>query len=437
MTTGRNIKNNSLPRLSADFYHHVLQLIIGTSAGQIIVFLFAPILTRWFTPEQFSTLEQFTMLLNILVVLVTGKYEFAILHPKKEIEARRVMMLSIVLSIIVSILLTIITILFSGEIAHYYQNEQLQSCLWMLGPAILGSALFNITFFWLNRNKKYIQLGLTKAIHGGLAEPIKWLAAIREWGTHGLIISTTIGYLMGSIYCLFLLFKDQPISRKDFEVEPLIIVAKQYKNYPLYSIWSSLLNRSAQWAHVGIFAHFYGLAAIGLMALCRRILFTPLNLIGNSFSQVFFQQISEMEILTEIKNLYHRYLFRFLWIAAAMTGLVFLLPDDSMAWIFGEPWRDSIYYLRILSIWYSLNFVISALSSITLRIQMQGISLLLDILHFVFVYGAIILAFSMGMNDFQAMIFLVAAKVIYFALNLGIVSWQLHRTITLNSTPQS
>jgi lipopolysaccharide exporter len=431
------MKNNSAPQLSARFYHNVLQIIVGTSIGQAVVFLFAPLLTRWFTPEQFSTFEQFSMLLNILVVLVTGKYEFAIPQPKKDSDARHLVILGLLLSLIMSGCIGFLSWIFSKEIAHYYQNDQLEECLWLLGPAIFGMAIFNITFFWLNRKKQYFQLSLTKAIHGGLSEPIKWWAYVFQWGTHGLIISTTVGYIVGAVYCIYLLFKENPIERHHLQATPLINVAKTYQNYPMFSIWSSILNRAAQWAHIGVFTHFYGIAAIGLMALCRRILFTPLNLIGNSFSQVFFQQISEMDVLTEIKILYHRYLFKFLLLSAGITLLVFMLPLQTMQWIFGDPWKDSIYYLRVLSIWYSLNFVISALSSITLRIQMQGISLLLDLLHFIFVYGAIILAYIMEMNDYQAVIFLVTAKVIYFALNLGIVSWQLKRRIDLNSKPIS
>jgi lipopolysaccharide exporter len=431
------MKINSAPQLSARFFQDVLQIIVGTSIGQAIVFLFAPLLTRWFTPEQFSTFEQFSMLLNILVVLVTGKYEFAILQPKKESEARHLVILGLILSFFMSGCIGLLTHLFSNEIAEYYHNNQLAECLWLLGPTLLGMAIFNIAFFWLNRKKQYFQLGFTKAIHGGLSEPIKWGAYLFHWGAHGLIISTTLGYIAGAAYCVYLLLKDHPIERNQFQATPLITVAKTYKKFPMFSIWSSLLNRAAQWAHVGVFTHFYGIAAIGLMALCRRILFTPLNLIGNSFSQVFFQQISEMDVLSEIKTLYHRYLFKFLLLSACITILVFMLPLQTMQWIFGDPWKDSIYYLRILSIWYSLNFVISALSSITLRIHMQGISLILDLVHFLFVYGAIILAYIMDMNDYQAMIFLVTAKVIYFALNLGIVSWQLQRSIDLNSKPIS
>ena len=67
----------------SEFTRHVLILMTGTIAGQALVFLFSPVITRLFSPDDFSTLELYTMLTTIGVVVVTGKYEFAIMHPKE------------------------------------------------------------------------------------------------------------------------------------------------------------------------------------------------------------------------------------------------------------------------------------------------------------------------------------------------------------------
>jgi O-antigen/teichoic acid export membrane protein len=203
--------------------------------------------------------------------------------------------------------------------------------------------------------------------------------------------------------------------------------AKLYKDYPLFSIWGSILNRIAQWAHVGIFTYYFGLVAIGYMALCRRVFFTPLTVISNSFGQVFFQKISEIEDVEELEKTYHKNMFRLLFVGLLSAGIVQLLPENTMGWVFGEAWAPSMVYLKYLSFWYAFNFLTSSLSFITLRIQMQKMSLFLDILHFVFVFGGIYIAHLMNLDMLGGVKMLVLSKVLYFSVNLLVILFYLRK----------
>ena len=222
-------------------------------------------------------------------------------------------------------------------------------------------------------------------------------------------------------YCLFHFLKDEPNGLKNWDWKKMKTQAVLYKDYPLFSIWGSILNRIAQWAHVGIFTYYFGLVAIGYMALCRRVFFTPLSVISNSFGQVFFQKISEIEDVNELESMYHKNMLRLLLISLVAAGSVQLLPDNTMGWVFGEAWAPSMIYLKYLSFWYAFNFLTSSLSFITLRIQMQKMSLFLDTLHFAFVFGGIYLAHIMEMDMLGGVKMLVLAKVLYFIVNLVVI----------------
>ena len=429
-----NFKSISSPK--SDFSKNVLTLLTGSIIGQIIVLAFTPIISRLFSPSDFTTLEQFMMIITIASVIITGKYEFAILHPKDKGDAKNILILAFILSLLGSVLFTICGFLFSIPIGHYYQNEIMGQYFWLLGPSLFGLSLFNISSYWFSREKQFRTFAISKTLNQAGGEPIKWWMGIMNFGSSGLLLATTLGYLFSGIYCAWKFLSHEPEIWKEIEKEKIYQQAKIHKEYPLYSLWGSILNRSAQWAHVGIFTHFYGLMAIGFIALCRRILFVPLNIISNSFSQVFFQKICEIESALELKRVYQKYFRQFLLWSVMITLLLYCLPDNTMGWIFGDPWRESIYYLRILSFWYNLNFVISALSSIALRIKMQRTALLLDVIHFVAIYGAIFFAYTMGFDEKTAVICLVITKVVYFVFNLAVVSWKLNLFVK-NNYPES
>ncbi len=427
--------NHSKKSLGGDFFKHVATLMAGTVAGQVIVFAFTPILSRLFTPDDFTTLEQFTMILSIAVVVITGKYEFAIMHPKEEKDARQLVNLSALLALFGSLVFFVLGCFFSEPIGQYYQNPTLGKYFWMLGPALLGFAIFNITNYWFSRKKQFKIAAVSKVYNSAAGEPIKWLAGIQNYGTLGLLGGTVIGFIIGGIYCGLQYIRDQGKQWMSIEWSRMKAQARIHRDLPLFSIWGSILNRTAQWAHVGIFTHFYGLAAIGLMALCRRVMLAPLNIVSASYSQVFFQRISEMENADHLYKLYFKALIQFLLMASVMVIAVWLLPYNTMGFIFGESWTSSIEYLRLLSFWYAFNFVTASLSFIVIRIQMQRIGLILDALHFVLIYASIIAAHYFNCSEIEAVKWLVIAKVIYFTVHIFTIQWQLQRYVQKAQLP--
>lgn len=420
--------------LRGEFVKNVLTLMTGTILGQVVVFLFAPIVTRLFSPDDLTTLELFTMIITVGVVIVTGKYEFAIMHPKEKEDARHVLGLSLGLATIMSSLLFIASFFLGDWVAAYYHNPTMGKYLWMVPIALLSYAVFNAVNYWFSRQKNYRVSAASKIWFSGASEPLKLLTGSMKTGGFGLLISTTVGNVVSAVYCLFHYLKNEPNGLKNWDWKKIKEQAYLHRDYPMFSIWGSILNRLAQWAHVGIFTYYFGIAAIGYMALCRRIFFAPLNVISTSYSQVFFQRISEIDQPKELEKLYYKSLLRFVLFSAVIVLIIQFLPSGIMGWVFGAAWEPTTDYLKYLSWWYALNFITSSLSFITLRIQMQRMALFLDALHFAFVYGGIFLAHMWNMDTMGGVKMLVASKVLYFTLNMGVILYFL-RKYTLKQRP--
>ena len=413
--------------MRAEYIRNVFTLMAGTVIGQALVFILAPFITRLFTPEDFTLLEQYTMIVTVLSVVVTGKYEFAIMHPKDQNDARHIAGLALKVAFYSCVVLSMFFLFLAKEFSYLLMNEPIRIYLWTIPIVLFFTAVFNVFNYWFSRLKQYKVAANSKVLSAVSSEPIKIATGYGAWGPSGLVFSTVIGSIAAGVYAFWKFLKSEPEGLKNLSKERMKALAVLHKDYPLFSIWGSVLNRLAQWAHVGIFTLYYGLVAVGFMALCRRIFMAPLNVVSNSYSQVFFQRISEIEDPKELRALYYKVLFRFLLAAAGMVFLVQMLPANTMGFIFGAAWGSSFLYLKYLIYWFALNFVTSSLAFITYRINMQRVGLFLDALHFVLAIAAVYLAHHWGMNELEATKFLVISKVIYFSFNILVVLFFLER----------
>ncbi len=413
--------------MRGEYIRNVFTLMAGTVIGQALVFILAPFVTRLFTPEDFTMLEQYTMLVTVLSVVVTGKYEFAIMHPKDQNDARHIAGLALKVAFYSCTVIAVLILFLAKDISYWLVNEPIGVFLWTLPIVLFFTAVFNVFNYWFSRLKQYQIAANSKVLSAVSSEPIKIATGYGAWGTSGLIFSTVIGSVVAGCYAFWKFLKSEPEGLKNLSNERMKALAVLHKDYPMFSIWGSVLNRLAQWAHVGIFTLYYGLVAVGFMALCRRIFMAPLNVVSNSYSQVFFQRISEIEDPKELRSLYYKVLFRFLLAAAGMIFIVQMLPSNTMGFVFGEAWGNSFMYLKYLIYWFALNFVTSSLAFITYRIKMQRVGLFLDALHFVLAIVAVYLAHQWGMDELEATKFLVISKVIYFSFNILVVLFFLER----------
>ena len=95
-----------------EFSRNVLTLMTGTSIAQAIPIAISPILTRIYTPEDFGVFALYMAIATVVSVIATGRYETAIMLPKKDSEAINLFIVSI-FSLIGRYFLTLIVLPFT------------------------------------------------------------------------------------------------------------------------------------------------------------------------------------------------------------------------------------------------------------------------------------------------------------------------------------
>jgi O-antigen/teichoic acid export membrane protein len=96
--------------IKSDFTKNILKLVSGTFIAQLLTILLAPILTRLYAPEVFGLFTLISSIFGVIALISGGRYEVAILLPKKDEDAANLLILSLGVNTIFMLLFYLILI---------------------------------------------------------------------------------------------------------------------------------------------------------------------------------------------------------------------------------------------------------------------------------------------------------------------------------------
>jgi len=403
--------------LGNEFVRNVAKLVSGTTVAQAVPFLVLPLITRLYGPDDFASLEQYMMLVEILIIPATMKYEFAIMHPDRDDDAKQLLYFVILFCFSVSLLYTLFGFLMAPIAAEVFDNPDALIFIPLvgLGVFLLGVHLsFN---YWYSRKKRYGLLGSTKVVETAVGEASKIGYWYGGWANLGLVYGFITGRIAMVITYLVRFRRSAGEVLFRLRKKRLRELLKEHVNYPKYIMFSSIVGRSTAWMHIFLFSVYFE-PVVGLIALARRLAYAPLSIISLSFSQVFYQKISEVKDPKELLRIHSSALRPLVLFGLAIIAVVMLLPENTFAVIFSEEWGVAQPYIEVLIFWFVANFISTCFSFIFLRLKKQKQMLRLDILHFVLVLVSI---YSGILWDLGAMTTLVIFSVVQTAFSIFMV----------------
>ena len=152
------------------YARNVLTLMTGTSLAQAIPIAISPILTRLYSPEEFGCFALYMAVALIASVLVTGRYELAILLPRQDRDALHIAALAIMaLSIAISAVLLLVVLFFAQPIAVLLGDAALAPWLYWVPASTLLLGLYQSLNYWSNRKAQYKRLAISRTVQSGSA----------------------------------------------------------------------------------------------------------------------------------------------------------------------------------------------------------------------------------------------------------------------------
>ena len=375
-----------------EFSQNVLTLMTGTTISQAIPIAISPILTRLYSPEDFGLWALFISITSIFGSVANGRYELAIMLPEKDEDAINIFALGFIITSAISLILFIIVLFFNDYISSLLNNNEIRIWLYFVPMAVFFIGLYNILNYFNNRQKKYKDLAKANIIKSITTAIVQLSLGFIKSSVSGLIGGQIGSYFVANTKLLKNILKDKVLMSKITKVK-IIALAKRYKNFPKFSMWAVLANTLSRDLTNILISTFFSVTTLGFYSLVQRLLGMPSSLIGNSISQVFFQEATKEKQQTgRAVKIFSSTVKKLIIIGLPCFGVLFFIVEDLFVIVFGEEWRIAGTYAKIVTPLFFIRFISSTLSIVMTSFEKQKFALWINILLFFSATGILILS---------------------------------------------
>jgi len=232
---------------NSTFAINVIKLITGTALGQTIIVLSSPLLTRIYSPDDFGILAVYVSIISILSVIISLRYESAIVLPKDDRKARDLALLSIGIAFGFSLLLFLISSIFNKQLTELIGYSEFSLYLYLIPLSTFFYGSFQTLSYYMTREQRFNQLAVSNTLKGfGIAgAQISW-GVILQPGAFGLILGQIAGNGFASFYLIHSTFREL-VKRITPQIwKNLKVVLIEYKLFPLFTSSTTFINAISQ-----------------------------------------------------------------------------------------------------------------------------------------------------------------------------------------------
>ncbi len=340
----------------------------GTVASQLIAYLFAPLITRIYTPEETAELGLYLRIIGVGAALATARYEFALPIVKTHGHSFRLYRLSFWIAGVVSLLS--IGILLVPLLTGADFNGVLFYVLLPFG--IFLTAVYNLGTNWAIRLKSFKVITYARISNSVIGNIAKVSFGVMELGYIGLIIGAVLGLAMSGAWFMNDFFRANRIYRVKSRSPRNWLLAKEYIEFPTINLPHALMDLSRDLLMAVLLLLLFTKEDFGLYDLSYQMLRVPLVLIGAAIGQVFFQKCAEKYNRNEdILPVARKSVLVLITLSIVPFSLIFFFGEELFTFVFGEKWRYAGVYSEIMAPWFMINFISSPITSIPMVVRKQ------------------------------------------------------------------
>lgn len=397
-----------MPRIIQDG----LKLISGNVWGQIIAFVAYLVLTRIYTPDDFSVFNIFYSYIEVLIILSTCKYELSIVIAENDREATASARLALRMNTIFSLLIL------TALLAAYYLlpiSFSLPAGVALMIPfMVFFCGTTRVYTFLFNRFKEFGQIAVSEVVtstSGVLARIGLAFSSLLHFV--GLPLGTVVGKMMGNLNYLLRLKKLS--LPKDISREERKEAARKHKNFPLYTMPKELLNSfSYNLPFLWLALYFTEDPAVGLFGLALTFTFRPINIFNSAFEKLLYVRTTEkVQARESIRGDIRKFALWLNLVALPLFLVAFLWAEEIFTFLFGGRWEGIGFYVKCLLPWVYVMLTSTSLSFLSNVFSRQRT-------EFFFYIALLLLRISSVVYGIVAHDF--PGAIMYFALSGALIS---------------
>ncbi|MGQ3117524.1 MAG: lipopolysaccharide biosynthesis protein [Hydrogenophaga sp.] len=346
------------------FLRSVAVLVGGTAVGHGITAAALPVLSRLYTPADFSLLAVFAGLVSIISVVACLRFDVAVALPEEDAEALRLLALALGAALACSVVVLIAVLVAPGWIANKLNQPGLQTYLWLLPISVLLGGGYSALQMWFVREKAFGLIARSRVAQSTASAGTQIGSGALGVGPGGLLF----GHAMNTgAACLFLgyrLLAGHPARAafKRMAWSELRQTFKRYDRFPKYSTFEALCNSAAIHLPVIMIAALAAPKEAGYLMLATYVMQAPMALVGAAVGQVYLAGAANKHRQGLLGEFTAEVLGGLLKTGTGPLLAVGIVSPAVFGLIFGAGWERAGVLVAWMTPWFVLQFLSTPIS---------------------------------------------------------------------------
>ena len=354
----------------------------GTIAGQAIVMLAMPVITRLYLPTEMGEFGLILSFIGFLSVAMGLRYEMAIPSAADQTDADRLLQLATILTIPCAALAgAILFLMIKLEIGSYGALP-----MWSVAAgsvALIVTGVFTALRYWIVRQQSFSGIGSALLAQGTGRSVVSVLWGMAGGGWIGLVAGEIVGRLAAIAQLLRVAGATRPPLRGLFDWPQQARTARKFWRLPAIVLPSALLSSLAPMLPIPVLSVLFGSAAAGHFLIAQRLCAVPGGMVSASVNDVLHSRIALVNQQSpDVLRDTFRQVFRRLGIIALVlyVPMIVLAPLLSGR-ILGSEWSESGVLVAILVPKFLVELLTAPMARVFVIIDRNGLKLMLDALN--------------------------------------------------------
>jgi len=355
------LKNTILKFIKKPSIRNVFILASGTAIAQVINMLFSPLITRLYGPEAYGVMGTFTAIVQIIGPIAALSYPIAIVLPKYDKEAKKIVKLSFFITLINTLIISFLLVLFGDFIIDLFNIGSISQFLYLIPVALFSAGIYQIIQQWLVRKNRFQISAKANLLETAFVNIGKLTTGL--FYPHASILVFFTAFRQGLRAVLMYVFSGKEKLKEIFSLtdnvkDSILTQAKKHRDFPLYRAPEVTLSAVSSNTPVLLLTSFFGPAAAGFYSIARSVLGIPSTLIAKSVGDVFYPRVSKAaQNRQQIAPLIIKATFYLALIGLIPYGIIMLFGPWLFSLVFGQDWAIAGQYARWVSLWSFFNFI--------------------------------------------------------------------------------
>jgi O-antigen/teichoic acid export membrane protein len=364
----------------------ISRIVSGSIAGQGLVILCYPLITRLYDPAEFGLLSVFTAIVGMISIVSSVSLFQAIPMPPDDREAADLAWTALAAVTLTTVLTAAAGLVAGPAIATLLGVPQLARYWWLVALTVFVMGAYLVFSEWMVRDRSYAALGNRNLFMGVGQVATQVGLGLLQVRPLGLLLGIGVGRL-----CAFggLLSGGGLLRHARPGFGAMRSVLSRFRRFPLLATPSALLNSAGLEVPLLVISAFYGDARAGLLGLTIRVFSGPTLVIGQAIDQVFSGESSAAIRNPQgtLRSMMRTTVRRLVLIGAAPAVILGLFGPWIFGVIFGPSWVEAGVFAQLLAVPYLMQFAVNPVSGVLLYLERQGQMLGWSAVRLVFTAG--------------------------------------------------